>query len=82
METLPQRQFKTAEWILAKEQILDLKGQVYLEEGQEARITAYYPEKYPTPYALRREGDYTNGPWLSESVFNKHPGKAHLTPQG
>lgn len=81
MENLPPRQYKIGEWVKAGEQILDLKGQVYLEAGEEARIMAYYPEKHPNSYALRKEADFMNGPWLSEAVMAKHPEKAHLTPK-
>jgi hypothetical protein len=73
METLPPRTFKTGESVLAAVQILDTKGQVYMEVGDEAVIMAYYPDKHPTPLTLRKAGEFMNGPWVCEAQLAKNP---------
>lgn len=75
------RQFKTGENFIAKEQILNTKGEVYMEAGEVACIMVYDPSKGATPNCIRKDGTHTNAVWVSEAVMLKDPSRAHLTPK-
>jgi cytosine/adenosine deaminase-related metal-dependent hydrolase len=78
---LPQRKFKTGEWVLAGEQILNQKGEVYLEVGESACLMVFDPSKGETPNCIRKPDTYINAVWVSEAQLAKDPSKAHLTPK-
>lgn len=68
------RRFRIAEYIRAATVLLDKKGDVYLNEGETARIMVYDPDKHATtPYGLRKEGEHITLNFFADEQLAKNP---------
>lgn len=74
------RVFRAGQMILAKVQLVDSSGSVYLEAGEEARIMMCDPVKYPDrPYGLRKADEHTTKNFFAAEQLEFHPGHPKST---
>lgn len=68
------REFRASQIVRAKVTLVDAKGEVYLHEGQEARIMMCDPEKYPDrPYGLRKADEHVTRNFFAAEQLEAHP---------
>lgn len=76
------RRFKTGEFILVGEDIVNSKGEVVVPAGGSARIMVFDPSKGDTPYGLRGNEGVMTQAYVGEAMLHKDPSMAHHTPKG
>jgi len=68
------RSFRAAQIVRAKTTLLDAKGEVYLHEGESARIMMCDPEKFPDrPYGLRKTDEHITRNFFAEDLLEACP---------
>lgn len=68
------RKFRASQIVIAAETLTDNKGEIYLHEGEEARVMMCDPEKYPDrPYGLRKPEEHITRNFFAEKQLLPHP---------